>query len=60
MKDYRAMLFGIALILFGIACKVMLIGFVGDGFLLHMGRITPFIGILVTAVGLFTTDGKSQ
>lgn len=60
MKDYRVMLFGIALILFGIACKVMLIGFIGGGFLLFMGRVTPFVGIFVTAAGLFTTDSKSQ
>jgi hypothetical protein len=58
MKDYRIMLFGIALILFGIACKVMLIGFVGSGFLLFLGRVTPFAGIIVAAVGLFTTDNR--
>jgi len=56
MKDYRTMLFGIALILFGIACKVMLIGYTGPSFLIFMGRVTPFVGIIVTAVGLFTTD----
>lgn len=60
MKDYRVMLFGIALILLGIACKVMLIGFAEEGFLLFMGRVTPFIGIVVTAVGIFTTDNKSR
>lgn len=60
MRDYRVMLFGIALILLGIACKVMLIGFTEGGFLLFMGRVVPFIGIVVAAVGLFTTDNRSQ
>ncbi|MDI3508246.1 MAG: hypothetical protein PWP55_438 [Clostridiales bacterium] len=59
MKDYRIMLFGIALILFGIACYVMLINYTwAENFLLTVGRISPFIGIIVTAVGLFTTDNK--
>ena len=56
MKDFKVMLFGIALILFGIACKVMLIGFVGSGFLLFLGRVTPFIGIVITTFGLFIKD----
>lgn len=58
MRDYRIMLFGIALILFGIACKVMLIGYSGSDFLLFMGRVTPFLGIIITAIGLFTTDNE--
>jgi len=58
MKDYRTMLFGIALILFGIACKVMSIGIVESGFMIFMGRVPPFIGIIVATVGLFTTDNE--
>jgi hypothetical protein len=59
MKDYRIMLFGIALILFGTACNVMLnTSLWAESFLLIVGRISPFIGIIVTAIGLFTTDNK--
>ena len=58
MKDYRIMLFGIALILFGIACKVMSIGVVASGFMIFMGKVPPFVGIIVTAVGLFTIDNE--
>ncbi|AUS96064.1 hypothetical protein CDQ84_03180 [Clostridium thermosuccinogenes] len=56
MKDIKIMLFGIALILFGIALKAMFIEYIESGFLLFMERVIPFIGIIVTAVGLLTTD----
>lgn len=56
MKDYRIMLLGIALILFGIACNVMLIGFIAKGFLFFLGRVIPFVGIIVATVGLFSTS----
>ncbi|AUS96085.1 hypothetical protein CDQ84_17590 [Clostridium thermosuccinogenes] len=60
MKNFKIMLFGIALILLGIALKLMFIEYVESGFLLVLERVTPFIGIIVTAIGLFLTDYDSK
>ena len=60
MKDYKIMLFGIALILFGIARKVMLIGFTESDFSLFIGKVTPFVGIIIVGVGLFITNNENE
>lgn len=53
------MLLGIAIILFGIAYRVVLISYVVDEFLLSLIREIPFIGIVVTIVGYFTAKKNS-
>ncbi len=61
MKDYRVLLFGIALILFGIACEVMLIDRTDTGvwwIVNKIGGAAPFVGIVVSAVGLSTANSE--
>lgn len=55
-KEYKTMLLGIALILFGIACRVMIIGRIAPEFLEMIGIYLPFIGIIIVFAGYFTKD----
>ena len=60
MKQYKTMLLGIALILFGIACRVMIVGRIDPGFLEEIGIFSPFIGIIIVLVGYFTKDNPPK
>lgn len=56
MKNYRIILLGIAIILFGIAWRVMLFGYVASEFQIGIAKALSIIGMAVTIVGLFTTE----
>jgi len=58
MKDYRIMLLGIAIILFGIAYEVTLIGYDPAEFLRFIVKTFKFIGIIVTLIGYFEAEKK--
>jgi hypothetical protein len=58
MKDYRLMLLGIAIILFGIAYEVTLIGYSPAEFLRFIVKTFKFIGIIVTVIGYFEAEKK--
>ncbi|ADQ47000.1 hypothetical protein Calkro_2162 [Caldicellulosiruptor kronotskyensis 2002] len=58
MKDYRLMLLGIAIILFGIAYEVTLIGYAPEEFLRFIVKTFKFIGIIVTVIGYFEAEKK--
>lgn len=60
MKSYKTMLLGIALILFGMACRIMTIGYISPGFLDHISIIFPFAGIITVFVGFFSKDNPKK
>lgn len=60
VKQYKTMLLGIAFILFGIACRVMIIGRINTGILEDIGIYLPFIGIIIVLVGYFRKENPPK
>lgn len=61
MKSYKTMLLGIAFILFGVACRAKIIGFMSIYFFEEMvAAYFPFIGIIIVLVGYFTKDNSQK
>lgn len=59
MKEYKTMLLGIAVILLGIACRVMIIDRIGPARYEWLGGILPFVGIIITLVGYFSKSRRN-
>ena len=53
MKQNKLMLLGIALLLFGISCGVMGIGYETPKIIGLFGVCVPFLGIAVAVLGFF-------
>lgn len=58
MKEYKTMLLGIAVILFGIACRIT-IGYGPSTLTEWSGHILPFVGIIITLVGYFSESKRN-
>lgn len=56
MKQIKTMLLGIAIILFGIACRIMGIGYESPTLIEWLGNGLPFIGIIITVVAFFINE----
>ena len=69
MKEYKTMLLGIAVILFGISCKVTTgygafnltewLGYILPFIEECLGYILPFVGIIITLNGYFSESKKN-
>ncbi len=59
MKDYRLMLLGIAILLFGISCELLRMGLDAGLWILFLGRVMPFVGIVVVIAGAIKAGEKS-
>lgn len=56
MKCVKIMLLGVAVILFGIACRIMIIGRRFPNIIELFGVFFPFIGLGIVIIGFFLKE----